>query len=194
MPPTVINCPLHPWHSEAEPHCLVFSFLFLGPSLICWGWGLIKADSGRESLWLKWRMPSGWKPVRDKSAPNPWPLEQLFLHAEGGLVLCRKAAYVWPGATLPWLAGENESQEKRLNLEYQEKARQGGEGRKRQAWIQPNYDTDGKPGNQSVLNLSPRRSWIWVMESRNLTTLLPSSGAPLQQSKANLAFSKTEQW
>lgn len=45
----------------------------------------------------------------------------------------------------PLTGWENESQEKRLNLEYQEKARQGGEGRKREARIQPHSDTDGEP-------------------------------------------------
>lgn len=41
-----------------------------------------------------------------QSAENPWTLEQLFLHAEGGLVQW-KEAYVWPEATLP-LAGFRE--------------------------------------------------------------------------------------
>lgn len=35
-----------------------------------------------------------------QSAANPWTLEQLCLHAEGGLARW-KEAYVWPGATLP---------------------------------------------------------------------------------------------
>lgn len=53
-----------------------------------------------------------------QSAQNPWTLEQLFLHAEGGLVQW-KEAYVWPGATLP-LAGFKEWERRgRLDLEYQ---------------------------------------------------------------------------
>lgn len=53
-----------------------------------------------------------------QSAENPWTLEQLCLHAEGGLARW-KEAYVWPGATLPpaelreWERGE------RLDPEYQ---------------------------------------------------------------------------
>lgn len=35
-----------------------------------------------------------------QSPAKPWPLEQLFLHAEFGLVQW-KEAYVWPGATVP---------------------------------------------------------------------------------------------
>lgn len=35
-----------------------------------------------------------------QSGEEPWTLEQLFLHAEGGLVQW-KEAYVRPGATLP---------------------------------------------------------------------------------------------
>lgn len=35
-----------------------------------------------------------------QSPAKPWPLEQLFVHAEFGLVQW-KEAYVWPGATLP---------------------------------------------------------------------------------------------
>lgn len=35
-----------------------------------------------------------------QSPAKPWPLEQLFVHAEFGLVQW-KEAYVWPRATLP---------------------------------------------------------------------------------------------
>lgn len=81
----------------------------------------------------------------NKSVPNPWrPLEQLFLHAEGGLVRW-KEAYVCPGATLPpgWLERTSVGREGRrlgkwnikLAQEEEEEARRsqrrrGGEGEK----------------------------------------------------------------
>lgn len=106
-----------------------FSVLF---SLICRGWTLLKADTLilEKALDCNGVCQPNQRKGHNKSVPNPWrPLEQLFLHAEGGLVRW-KEAYVCPGATLPpWLAGENERRQggkEAGKVEYQTSAGGGG--------------------------------------------------------------------
>lgn len=55
---------------------------------------------------------------KGQSAANPWTLEQLCLHAEGGLARW-KEAYVWPGATLPPAELRERERGERLDPEYQ---------------------------------------------------------------------------
>lgn len=94
----------------------------------------------------------------DKSAADPWTLEQLCLHAEGGLARW-KEAYVWPGATLPpaelreWERGEL------LDPEYQLSA-------KPPSPAQPSQPPHPRPKSQGAFLQGRRREEGVSLERR----------------------------